>query len=103
MTRTDIINSFIIKYGYKSYLEIGVENPNNNFNKVIDVPSKHGVDPQWLQLPSFGKKHNCTSDSFFKKWGKGTVDIIFIDVLHTSALMAHGASTLVNNNNNKRQ
>jgi len=72
--RTDIINRLIKRYDYNSYLEIGVRNPDDNFN-LIELKDKDGVDP----------KADCnfriTSDEFFEK-NKKMYDIIFIDGLH---------------------
>lgn len=77
MNRTDIINSLIKKFGFKKYLEIGVDK-NENFN-LIDIEDKRGVDP-------FPNEVNVTykmdSDSFFEK-NDELFDIIFIDGLHT--------------------
>lgn len=79
MRRHDIINYLIEQNGYTKYLEIGVDNPENNFHK-IKASMKEGVDPA-------GRCHyQMTSDQFFTdipshiKW-----DIIFIDGLHTAA------------------
>jgi hypothetical protein len=95
MNRTDIINYLIEKNNYTSYLEIGLDNPDNNFKK-INCELKHSVDPffetdhennydlnqtqfeyakQWLT-------HRMTSDEFFETT-ENTYDIIFIDGLHT--------------------
>jgi hypothetical protein len=76
MNRTDIINSLILNKNYKSYLEIGVRNPNDNFNKIVCY-DKTGVDPE----PSAKATHVMTSDDFFKI-NKKKFDIIFIDGLH---------------------
>jgi hypothetical protein len=76
MKRTDIINEIIEKFNYKSYLEIGVCNPNRNFNK-IDAKIKIGVDPD----PSSNANNVMTSDDFFKI-NKKKFDLIFIDGLH---------------------
>ena len=47
MTRTEIINGLIEKYGYKSYLEIGVNTPAQpGYNWTgVNIETKHGVDP----------------------------------------------------------
>ena len=74
MNRVDIINWFIKKYNYKSYLEIGVDNPNNCFNK-IDIENKIGIDPVK------GGTFKMTSDDFFSI-NRDKFDIIFIDGLH---------------------
>lgn len=75
MKRWDIINHFIKKYGYKSYLEIGCQK-DIAFNK-IEISNKIGVDPER------GGTHRMTSDEFFSS-NKNTFDIIFIDGLHHS-------------------
>lgn len=71
--RTDIIQFLIKRYGYKSYLEIGVKG-NENFKRIIcDV--KDGVDP------AGHCNYPITSDEFFNQ-NKKKYDIIFIDGLH---------------------
>ena len=83
MTRTDIINNFIQKFGYKSYLEIGTQNPNGNFNQ-IEIKNKYSVEP----FPPTGLNANDysfvgTSDQYFDFISPDTkFDIIFIDGLH---------------------
>lgn len=83
MTRTDIINNFIQKFGYKSYLEIGTQNPNGNFNQ-IEIKNKYSVEP----FPPSGLNANDysfvgTSDQYFDFISPDTkFDIIFIDGLH---------------------
>ena len=42
---TQLLNVLIKKHNLKSYLEIGVQNPANNFDK-IECDSKVGVDPE---------------------------------------------------------
>lgn len=93
MTRTEVINLLIEKNNYKSYLEIGIDNPDNNFNK-IKIEDKTGVDPydQKLRVSThwndgnkeiFSKQiqHVMTSDQFFEQNNK-KFDIVFIDGLH---------------------
>lgn len=81
--RYDIINYLINYYGFEDYLEIGVCNPKECFDKII-CENKDGVDPG-IEFPLNPVKYRMTSDEFFnsisitKKW-----DIIFIDGLHTS-------------------
>ena len=75
MTRTDIINKFIEKYNYKSYLEIGVQ-AGVNFRQV-NIADKTGVDPD----PKSAATIHKTSDDFFMTNEK-KFDIIFIDGLH---------------------
>ena len=75
MTRTDIINAFIGKNGYKSYLEIGVQR-GDNF-ALIGCEKKVGVDPDLLSKAIIHQP----SDQFFKE-NEDKFDIIFIDGLH---------------------
>jgi len=84
MNRTDIINSLISKFGYNSYLEIGVKNPKKNFDLIL-VNNKDGVDPNWKASPANGHKFEMTSDIFFDGLDKDNkYDLIFIDGLHHS-------------------
>jgi len=76
--RTSIINHFIQKNKYKTYLEIGIRNAATNFNRII-CKHKEGIDPN----PKCHATHIMTSDDFFT----GILldckyDIIFIDGLH---------------------
>ena len=93
MTRTEAINLLIEKNNYKSYLEIGIDNPDNNFNKVR-IEDKTGVDPydQKLRVATHWNDGNkeifskqiqyvMTSDEFFEQNTK-KFDIVFIDGLH---------------------
>jgi len=76
MKRRDIINYLIEKYGYKSYLEIGVGN-GANFRQ-IKCEEKHSVDP------AYAATFKMTSDAFFKKLDPQIMyDIVFIDGCHT--------------------
>jgi len=88
MTRIDIINTLVRKYGYQNYLEIGVYSKSNCFNHII-APYKTGVDPgyenAWEQYD-----YKMESDTFFASLKAGETefpkdmkwDIIFIDGLH---------------------
>jgi hypothetical protein len=78
MTRTEIINGLITKYGYKSYLEIGVNTPAQpGYNWVgITADIKHGVDP------NVDTTYKMTSDDFFEKHISQKYDIVFVDGLH---------------------
>jgi hypothetical protein len=83
MLRTDIINYLIERYKYKSYLEIGVQFPHSNYDK-IEIQNKVGVEPYPAQ--DLLHKHivELTSDMFFKSLEDNVkYDIIFIDGLHT--------------------
>jgi len=80
MNRTTIINSIISKYKFKSYLEIGVRDPRENFNE-IKCDFKHGVDP----APIKPVKFKMISDEFFKNHvNNQKYDVIFVDGLHTA-------------------
>ena len=72
--RTDIINSIIKAKGYKSYLEIGV-NEGMNFD-FIDIPHKVGNDPFW------SSDYRMPSDQYFAENPDHRYDLIFIDGLH---------------------
>jgi glycosyltransferase involved in cell wall biosynthesis len=78
MTRIDIINLLISKHNYKTYLEIGVRNPDDCLNH-IQCELKHGVDPG--VEGDYPVTFNMTSDEFFQI-NTSTYDIIFIDGLH---------------------
>lgn len=90
MLRFELINDYIQKRGYKSYLEIGVENPNNCFNHIV-CDKKVSVDP-YLPTPYVDEESSealasqvtfrLTSDDFFAQ-NSEKFDIIFIDALHT--------------------
>ena len=78
LTRTQILNIFIKKYNYKTYLEIGVntsDQPGYNWENV-NIELKHGVDP------AVDTTYKMESDEFFAHHIKMKYDIIFIDGLH---------------------
>jgi len=77
-TQTEIINFLFDLYGFTSYLEIGVRNPSDNFDKISAI-MKHGVDPN----PKRKYSYNMTSDDFFQNYVNQKYDVIFIDGLHT--------------------
>lgn len=79
MRRYDIINYLIKQNDYKSYLEIGVFNPADNFRK-IQANYKVGVDPNPIGA-EIDEIQIMTSDEWFS-FSKETFDIIFIDGLH---------------------
>jgi len=80
---TQLLNYLIEKHGLKSYLEIGVQNPANNFDKV-KAQAKVGVDPE---VKDDIRVYEGTSDDYFIGYGqeedKRTYDLIFIDGDHT--------------------
>ena len=96
MQRWEIINLLIKKNGYKSYLEIGLDDPRRNF-LLVNCENKESVDPYPIEQHT---NINCdisnglsdiilenltyreTSDEFFAHNQK-KYDIIFIDGLHT--------------------
>ncbi len=80
---TQLINHLITRYGLKSYLEIGVQRPENNFDKV-NCQLKTGVDPECAWTNEI---NNVTSDAFFERYynktnNRTTFDLIFIDGYH---------------------
>jgi hypothetical protein len=93
LNRFDLINLIIqnkFPFGSK-YLEIGLRNADDCFNKVI-ATDKHAVDPgtEIRQMPENVELYNTTSDEFFKNLEAGNLDIpkdykwdiIFVDGLH---------------------
>lgn len=76
---TDLLNALIEKYNLKSYLEIGVQNPANNFDKV-KCEMKIGIDPD-LNLINNEDIYTGTSDEYFQIIDD-KFDLIFIDGLH---------------------
>lgn len=88
-----------------SYLEIGVENPNNCFN-LINASNKTSVDPE-KSSPDINIDYVMTSDSFFENLKKGNTefdsnykwDIIFIDGLHLAEQVYRDIQNAVNHCN----
>ena len=79
-TRTDLLNFLAEKYNLQNYLELGVQVPGLNFDK-IKCKYKSGVDPDHEAKATY----QMTSDQFFKTWiYDETFDLIFIDGLHTA-------------------
>lgn len=78
MSRYDIINNLIKKYGYNSYLEIGVRHF-ECFNRIdLPIENKSSIDPSYD-----GVTYKLTSDEAFKSMPKEKKwDIIFIDGYH---------------------
>jgi hypothetical protein len=80
ITRVEILNGLIRRFGLSSYLEIGVAG-GASF-KRIEAREKVGVDPAfhfWYLLNP--KIRRQTSDRFFAR-NRRTFDLIFIDGLH---------------------
>lgn len=89
---TLLLNYLIEKHDLKSYLELGVQNPANNFYK-INTKFKHAVDPclsdrerVWVE-PAMKWFFSMTSDKYFSPNNPVMVgnnyDLIFIDGDHT--------------------
>jgi hypothetical protein len=82
-TRTDLLNHLAEKYNLKRYLEIGVQDPKQNFDKII-CKQKVSVDPD----QNAGAGFQMISDDFFNVWTANInyqeFDLIFIDGLHTA-------------------
>ena len=86
-TRTDVINHVLASLGDElTYLEIGVRNPDDNFNH-INAANKYSVDPG-VEFEANPVDFKMTSDEFFDAMRSGKVlngqkfDGIFIDGLH---------------------
>lgn len=74
--RWDLLNYLVQKFGYKKYLEIGVQSA-TCFN-YVKCDYKVGVDPNENHV-----KFKMTSDEFFRQ-NEETFDLVFIDGLHES-------------------
>ncbi|MBL7889948.1 MAG: class I SAM-dependent methyltransferase [Bacteroidia bacterium] len=89
--RTDVLN-YLLSQQKKTapiYLEIGVRNPDENFNK-IKCAIKYSVDPGIEYKPN-PVDFKMTSDEFFLKLKEGKIlnpdikfNIVFIDGMHTA-------------------
>lgn len=86
--RTTVINYLISVLNRETtYLEIGVRNPNDNYNKIT-AEEKYSVDPG-IEYKENPVDFKLTSDAFFNALKKGEIlnrtikfDLIFIDGLH---------------------
>lgn len=86
--RTEVINHVLsLAEGETTYLEIGVRNPDDNFNH-INADKKYSVDPG-VEFEANPVDFKTTSDDFFDKLSNSEVlsaeirfDVIFIDGLH---------------------
>lgn len=86
--RYEIINFLAEKINAQNYLEIGVRNPEDNFN-LINIKEKYSIDPG-LEFKTNPVDFKMTSDEFFLQLGENKLsfpadkkfDIIFIDGLH---------------------
>jgi SAM-dependent methyltransferase len=73
---TKLLNLIAGKINAEHYLEIGIFNPDHNFN-LIKCPYKIGVDPD----PNANATVRATSDEFFAS-NTLTFDLIWLDGLH---------------------
>ena len=86
--RTDIINFLLSNRKEKTrYLEIGVRNPDHNYNQII-ADEKYSVDPGF-EYEENRVDFKITSDEFFELLSNNKIlsstikfDVIFIDWLH---------------------
>lgn len=87
--RSEIINFLLDSLGKDGtkYLEIGVRNPEDNFNKICSA-KKISVDPG-IEFKTNPVDYKMTSDEFFNQIRNGEIlsrdikfDVIFIDGLH---------------------
>jgi len=95
MERYDIINEIIKKEGLRTYLEIGLRDPKECFDK-INAESKWSVDPGYETDYNHMSQNQATypyeSDDFFYKLRLNSLDLtpnmkwdlIFVDGLHIS-------------------
>jgi hypothetical protein len=81
MYRYEIINSFIKKYEFKDYLEIGVFK--GECIREIECENKDGVDPGIENVLIEEVNYPMGSNEFFNQNNK-KYDIVFIDGLHHS-------------------
>lgn len=79
--RYTLLNELIRRHGYKTYLEIGVQD--GYCLNSVRAEKKVGVDPApRVESVPGATIHKLTSDDFFRQ-NKERFDLIFIDGLHT--------------------
>lgn len=86
--RTEILNFLLSKAkGETRYLEIGVRNPDDNYNRIV-ATEKYGVDPG-IEYEANPVDYRMTSDGFYEALSNGDIlyegiqfDVVFIDGLH---------------------
>lgn len=86
--RTEVINFLLSSMGRETvYLEIGVKDPNYNFNHITSR-EKYSVDPG-VEYKANPVDFQMTSDAFFEKLANHEIlrpgilfDVIFVDGLH---------------------
>jgi len=87
-SRTAVLNFLLASFDRTTdYLEIGVRNPDSNFNHII-AGTKHSVDPG-VEFEENPVDFKLTSDVFFEAVRSGKIlskdvkfDVIFVDGLH---------------------
>jgi hypothetical protein len=80
LRRFDILERLITRFGYTSYLEIGVAG-GATFRR-LSVTDKTGVDPRWRRWSLFDRRiRKVTSDRFFAK-NRRKFDLVLVDGLH---------------------
>ena len=96
------INHLIKINKFTKYLEIGVDDPAGNFNKVI-CKHKHSVDP-CVEFETDDVDYKQTSDDFFNSLDNNKLDlpkdykwdVIFIDGLHVSDQVERDVNNALN-------
>ena len=77
---TQLLNYLAERFNLQSYCEIGIQDPANNFDKII-CPNKEGCDPDVSGKDIF----KLTSDQYFAHIPEHIHhDLYFIDGLHTA-------------------
>lgn len=90
--RYELINYLIKKYGYKRYLEIGIDNPNNCYAK-IECQLKNSIDP--FKGKNSATHFKMSSNQFFRENDR-EYDIVFIDGLHLYQQVANDIENSLN-------
>lgn len=82
VSRLDVLVRLVERFGYGSYLEIGVAG--GATFKNVPVAEKVGVDPKWRLWYALDRRvKKTTSDRFFAK-NRRLFDLVFIDGLHVA-------------------
>ena len=81
---TELLNYLVERFGLHKYCEIGVQQPANNFDKIMAKEWKVAVDPAMTGKPNTGVAYNCTSDEYFlnRPAEADKFSLFFIDGLH---------------------